>query len=280
MIKRLDSGSIAYLDRGESDAQLIVCLHGFPDIPRTWHALTETLVDRGYRVAAPYLRGYHPSTLDGPFDVPALVEDLRRLIDRLSPERRVHLIGHDWGAVVAYLAMQRFPERVLRAVTMAVPHLGAVRSRITRVPTQFRNSWYMAFFQLPIASDAIVCRRDFEFIDRLWAAWSPGYVMPEDYRAELKDCLRKSMPKPLHMYRAIKHRANVTALQSGLEPIDVPTLYVHGARDGCISKAFASDQSQYFTADHQTLIVERAGHFVHLEQPEAVADAVVDWFAR
>ena len=205
---RLSSAPISAIACGDPRAPLVVCLHGFPDIPRTWEQPMRGLSEAGYYVVAPWLRGYAPSLLQGPFDVPTLVADLVTLIDELAPEQEVRLVGHDWGAAIVYMAMATMPDRIASAVTIAVPHLGALQDNLARVPSQLLRSWYMAFFQFPLITEAVVGHNDFSFIDWMWKAWSPGYEMPDNYRKDLKLCFTASMPGPVSFYRAFRSFAN------------------------------------------------------------------------
>ncbi len=260
---------------------MALCLHGFPDVPQTWTSLIEALTGAGYRVVAPWLRGYAPSGLDGSFDIESLANDVLSLAREVSPERPVYLVGHDWGAVIAYPAMAMAPECFAAAVTEAIPHLSAAKKNFLRVPEQIKLSAYIGLFQLPKVSDAMVATNDFAFIDRLWRSWSPGFEADAGHLAEVKACLKKSMPAPLRYYRALRPQAVGRALRIlRRRPIEVPTLYVHGTHDGCMRAQVAEGQQEFFDGPYDSLLVEGAGHFVHLERPELFAEAVKGWCAR
>ena len=167
---------------GPRHAPLVIALHGFPDTARSWRSVGERLAAQGFHVVAPYLRGYAPSPLEGPFDVDALADDLAAIVAAVSPGAPVVLVGHDWGAVIAYIALLRHPTLFRVAVTLAVPHPLAFLESLPRTPSQVLRSSYMALFQIPRVAEAIVTRNDFAFIDTLWQRWSPGYVLPPDAR--------------------------------------------------------------------------------------------------
>lgn len=271
---------LAYLDAGAEDAPLVVCLHGFPDIPRTWAPLNEHLVHAGYRVVSPWLPGYAPSSPQGPFDIPSVTRTILALIDELSPTEPIRIVGHDWGSVIAQCAMAQRPERFRAAATLAVPHLLAIEANIERHPRQLRRSAYMAFFQVPIVSDLVVKRRDFRFIERLWATWSPGFDPGADYFEELKLCLRSSMPAPLQYYRAMRSWKAIREIRRliGAGPIVVPTIHLHGERDGCIGPELAEGQEPHFSAPFDIMTLADTGHFLHLERPAEVNGAILSWF--
>ncbi len=277
---RSDRTGISYVTNEAVDAPLVLCLHGFPDIPRTWAPLTEALRDAGYRVVCPWLPGYAPSSLDGPFDAISVMRRILDLIDELSPSEPVRIVGHDWGSVIAQCAVAERPDRFRSATLLAVPHMLAFEENIQEHPRQIAKSAYMALFQLPAVSDRLVSVRDFAFIERLWRRWSPGFDPGQDYFDELKLCLRSSLPAPLRYYRSLLSPAAVSQIRQTLlaGPIVVPTLYLHGERDGCIGPELCTGQTAHFSAMFEQLILAAAGHFVHLEQPTEVASAIVRWF--
>ena len=277
---RSEATGISYLASGPDEAPLVVCLHGFPDIPRTWTSLTRRLLADGYRVVSPWLPGYAPSSLDGPFDVPSLTRRLLSFIDEVSPSDSVRIVGHDWGSVVAQCALGLQPERFRAAATLAVPHLLAYETNIEEHPMQLRRSAYMGFFQLAVLSDRVVSFRNFRFIERLWRTWSPGFDPGADYFDELKLCLRSSMPAPLRYYRAMASLRVIREIREIIRhgPIVVPTIYLHGERDGCIGREIAVGQEQYFSALFESVELAEAGHFLNLEPPTEVNELISNWF--
>jgi pimeloyl-ACP methyl ester carboxylesterase len=196
------TGSFQALAAGPKDAPLVLVLHGFPDAPPTFAPLLGELAARGFRAVAPWARGYAPSDLEGPYDVETLANDVLALCDELAPDgEHVHLVGHDWGAVVTYTACGLAPGRFGASVALSVPHPLAFLRATTRT-AQVLRSWYMFFFQLP-GAERLAAARDFTLIDRLWRTWSPGYVLPAALRDEVFGCLRASWPAPLLYYRAM-----------------------------------------------------------------------------
>ena len=221
---------------------LVLCLHGFPDHHRTWRQQIPALVDAGFRVVAPLLRGYEPSSqpIDDDYHMVRLVEDVLGLIEYLGC-LRVHLVGHDWGAIVGYMVAARAPERLASLTTLAVPHPRALMAAgaLRLLPRQLRNSWYALFFQLRVVSDLALRRGDFKLVDRLWRDWSPGFSPPEEEIRLLKRTLRQPgvAAAALRYYRDVfdlfgKAAASSRALM--LAPVPVPTLMLTGADDGCI----------------------------------------------
>jgi pimeloyl-ACP methyl ester carboxylesterase len=272
----LPGGTFAYFEQGEAGAPLVVLAHGFPDYPKTFFPLMERIVAAGYRCVAPFLRGYAPSTLHGPFDRFRIADDLADLAAALSPVPAV-LVGHDWGAVATYSALRREPARFRRAVTLAVPHVVAFARNLRSSRAQLDRSRYMAFFMLPLLADRIVPRGDFAYIDALWRRWSPGYEPSNAYRRELKSCLAASLPAPLEHYRALRpSRAAFARLRADArERIRVPLLYLHGEDDGCIGPEMDAGQERYFDGEFRSEHIPGAGHFLHLENPDRVASSIL-----
>jgi len=269
-------GGFTALAAGAADAPLVLVLHGFPDVPHTFAPLIEALARAGHRVVAPWLRGYAPSPTSGPYDADTLAADVLAWADALSPDRPVALVGHDWGAVITYVASARAPERVRAAVAMSVPHPAAF-IRALATPAQLARSWYMLAFQLP-GAPGFAAAGEFALIDRLWRAWSPGYQLPAALRRELHATLSASWPAPLLYYRAMTRplRPALERLRRR-DRIAVPTLYLHGAADGCIDADAGAGAERFFGRDYRRDVIPGAGHFLAAEAPAAVAARVVAW---
>ena len=134
------AGTFECFEEGEAKAPLVLCLHGFPDTAYGWKPMLGILAKAGYRAVAPYMRGYHPSIQAGPYHIDRIADDVIALADALSPGRRVHVVGHDWGAIATYVALARSPGRFARAVTMAVPHPNALVANVRAFPGQLRHA--------------------------------------------------------------------------------------------------------------------------------------------
>ena len=179
-------GRFAYLECGDPTAPLAVCLHGFPDHAHTWMHLLPALAEAGFHAIAPWLRGYAPSPLKGPYLLETLRDDLLELTKVMAGDRPTYLVGHDWGAVITCAATAQAPQLYERAVTLAVPHaLNLIQRGFTKA-NQIFKSRYMAFFQLPVLSDFVVSHNDFQYVDELWKRWSPKLAHDPIFHEELK----------------------------------------------------------------------------------------------
>lgn len=271
----------AFLECGSGPMAL--CLHGFPDSAHSWRHLLPALADAGFRAVAPFTRGYAPSSVpaDGLYQTGALSADANALHEALGADGDAVLIGHDWGAPSVYGAAGSAPELWKRVVGMAVPPGGAMGAAFVSNLAQVKRSWYMFFFQHPLA-DVVVPADDLAFIDLLWDDWSPGFEAVADIE-NVKSCLRE----PAHLAAALGYyRATLGAGERDpdLDLIEVagggelsqPTLYLHGRNDGCIGVEVAESAREmcpWATIE----IVDDAGHFLQLEQPELVNARVVEF---
>ncbi|MEO6318681.1 MAG: alpha/beta hydrolase, partial [Acidimicrobiales bacterium] len=192
------------------------------------------------------------------------------------------IIGHDWGAMATYIAANHEPDRWRRVVAMAVPPAGAVAGGFLRYE-QLKKSWYMFFFQHGLA-DVVVGMDDLAFIEGLWADWSPGYDGAEDI-AHVKAALRDpaNLAAAIGYYRATLGNVGVDPALDGVQavaadPTSQPTLYLHGRTDGCMGVEFAESAQPFLSAEGSRVeIVEDAGHFLHVEQPELVNRLILDF---
>lgn len=263
------------------DGEPVILLHGFPDTFENWSVQLNNLAAAGYTAIAPALRGYAPSCQPGggDYSLHAAVNDLMVFVNQLGG--RVHLIGHDWGAAVGYLACSRYPESFCTFSALAVPPLGSLPQALLKVPEQIKLSAYMQFFQLPLAPEAWLRRDDLGGVERLWRRWSPGWE-PGLYLENAKHTLREPgvLSAALGWYRHLPRvwRREQREVRGWLaRPIEVPTQVLVGANDGCMSPRLLdhSCDPRAFPAGLSVHRIDGAGHFLHLERPETVGDYLI-----
>lgn len=277
----LPTHTVRVLEWGPESGPLAVALHGFPDCAWAWRRVAPLLAAAGYRVAAPFLRGYAPSGIpvDRDYSVRALAADAVTLHDRLGGDGRTPLIGHDWGAIITTTLAGRTTAAAEAAspygrhIALAVPPLAlmnpsrdTLRPWLGAVGRQPFRSWYIGFNQVPGLSESY-----FEWlVRRLWRLWSPGYDASEDLRY-----LAKAVPDRAHAeavvsyYRVLR---DPRARRVPMRPPAAPLLYLHGDRDGALDPGFFPVVAARLP---DAALVPGAGHFLHLEQPDTVAGHIL-----
>jgi pimeloyl-ACP methyl ester carboxylesterase len=179
----------------------------------------------------------------------------------------------------------RAPELYAKLVTMAVPHSSAIAAHFVTNPEQLQRSWYIFLFQTPLAEIAVPYD-DYALIDLLWRDWSPGHVPDAAFMRTLKDTLASpgSTEAAIGYYRSMLGNAPTDPQYDGVQaagagPIGVPSLYLHGADDGCmgVEMVVESELTPFFPQGLQVEVVPSSGHFLHLDQPEAVNQRVLDF---
>ncbi len=281
----LDVQALAW---GPPDGPLVLALHGFPDTAFTWRHLGPYLAELGYRVVAPYSRGYAPTAVpaDGDYSVGALMSDAVGLHAVLGGDERSVLVGHDWGALTANGLSAHPDSPFRRIVSMAVPPIpalspvGGTSSWLRLAPRQLRMSWYILFNQLPSLPE----RHLDGLIDRLWRAWSPGYDGSEDLaqvHRSLSD--RANRSAAVGYYRAFRNPRGSKAHRSWHRTWDrrpqVPLLYLHGDQDGALNVGFTTRISDHLPEGSRVQVLPGSGHFLHLELPDEVNRLVAEFIA-
>jgi pimeloyl-ACP methyl ester carboxylesterase len=276
--KQVEAGglSFSYLTAGPEDGPLALCLHGFPDTAHTYRHLLPELAAAGFRAVAPFMRGYAPTGVpaDGRYQTGALARDANALHEALGGDERAVVIGHDWGAQATYGAAVSAPERWRKVVAMAVP-VGPALAGTFFTYDQIKRSFYMYFFQNPLA-DGLVAADGLAFVARLWEDWSPGYDAAEDLafvRASLGT--PENLAAALGYYRALfdpsRQSSDLSAEQQAVGGVPPqPTLYLHGAQDGCMAVDVSGAVRGALSPGSDAAVVEGAGHFLHLERPDEV----------
>ncbi|MDB4987607.1 MAG: Epoxide hydrolase [Myxococcaceae bacterium] len=284
--RTLRHGKLAFTAWEQGTGPLVLCLHGFPDHPRSFRFQLPALADAGFQALAPTMRGYEPSSqpADGDYQLLRLASDVIAWLDELGVER-CHLVGHDWGAVVGHLVAAEAPERLHSLTTMAVPHPGRILRDLLRTrPSQLTRSWYMLFFQLRGVAEYALERGNWALLDWLWRSWSPDYVLPSEERGALKQTFAQPGVKSaaLAYYRALADQRSEAARETRRllsRPIRVRTLALSGAHDGCMDTRLYDElmHDADFPAGLRVTRIEAAGHFFHQEQPAEVNRLLLDW---
>lgn len=283
----LANGRLQFTATAMGSGPLVILIHGFPDTRASFAAQLPALAAAGFRAVAVSIRGYEPASqpADGDYRVTALANDVIAWIDALG-DSRAHLIGHDWGATIAFAATALAPERIASLSVLAVPHPARFAEAYLADPAQQARSAYILDFMAPDA-DATITAKDSAYLDQLWRAWSPGWR----FGAEDITPMRRAMTQPgvataaLSYYRQALDTASdagmaAQALMAG--PFAVPTLGMTGDEDCCISADVfeAAMQPTDFPAGLRVERINGAGHFLHREAPDLVNTLLIDWLQR
>lgn len=256
------------LDEGPADGPVVVLLHGFPQLNTSWAKVALLLHEQGFRTLAPNQRGYSPGARPRgrkPYKVSEMVKDTVALIERSGGP--VHLVGHDWGAAVAWAAAIMHPEAVRTLTAVSVPHPGAFMKAMPR--GQLLDSWYMVAFNLPwLPERALTNRRVAERFLRGFGGMRSEVF--ETYWRDFHDV--SSMRGALAWYRALP-LANPKLF--GVKA-QVPTTYLWSDRDGALSRAAAELCEHYVDAPYRFEILQGASHWLPDERPAELARAILD----
>ena len=265
---------------GPEDGPLVLALHGFPDTAWTWRYLGPHLAELGFRVAAPFLRGYAPSGIpsDHTYTVGSLMADAVALHAALAGDERAVLVGHDWGAITAG-GLGAHPESPFRRiVALAVPPIATMGATSPRGPwlgalvRQPAKSWYIAFNQVPGLAE-----RCFEALARrLWRRWSPGFDAATDL-AHLREAVpdRDHAAAVVGYYRAFLRPGRGAAAYRGWarswdQPPIVPVLFLQGDQDGCLDRRWYDVVGDRLPPGSVTAQIAGTGHFLQVEDPDVV----------
>lgn len=260
---------------GPDDGPLVILLHGFPEFWYGWRHQVGPLAEAGYRVLVPDQRGYNRSEKpDGlaAYNLDVLVDDVVGLIEAAGRDTAT-VVGHDWGAAVAWWLASTVPDPVARLVTVNVPHPVVFRRYLTRDPRQMLRSWYMALFQLPRLPEWVFSRNDFALVVRALRSSSRAGTFSD---ADLER-YREAWSRPgavtamIDWYRALFRTATSRSPEL---PIEVPTLLIWGPNDPVLREAMAAPSVDLCTAGRVERI-EGATHWVHHEEADRVTELVL-----
>jgi len=263
---------------GSRYGSLAILLHGFPEFWYSWRRQIQPLTEAGLRVWAPDQRGYNLS--DKPKSTAAyrldeLANDVIGLIDTAGVDK-CYLVGHDWGAAVAWWVALRYPDRLHKLAILNMPHPAVMKQMVLSNLDQLRRSWYMFFFQIPSLAEAILRNDDWERMVRMLLSGSkPGSFSQEDIEHYRQAWWRKdAIASMLKWYRAA---IQMLPDMSGDLRIRVPTLMLWGAQDIALGREMAQP-SLDLCDDGKLVFFESSSHWVQLDVSQSVNKNLVDFF--
>jgi pimeloyl-ACP methyl ester carboxylesterase len=255
---------------GPKEGPLVVLLHGFPEYWKGWKSQIPALVKAGYRVIIPDQRGYNTSEKPpkiSDYDIDLLAQDILGLIDHEGREK-AHIIGHDWGAVVAWWMGIHHSERINKLAILNVPHPLVMRRHLLTNPTQLKKSWYILFFQIPKVPERLFARNGGKkMLDALKATSNPGSFTDEDLAGYAESWANKGCPTAMvNWYRAMMRRV---AQSQESQRVSVPTQMIWGKQDVALGSEMAAPSIAYCDQG-QLEIIEEATHWVQHDAPQRV----------
>ena len=265
------------VDAGPPDGPVVILLHGFPQMNTCWDDVIPKLTARGYRCLAPNQRGYSHGarpTRRRDYRMSELVDDLRALIGA-SGAQRVHLVGHDFGALVTWFAAAQMPDRLATVTALSTPHpVGGLKALVSS--RQAFASWYVYFFQLPRIPERVFVggRGD--------AGRLLKFLVGHGQSSECAQRDARAMVAPgaftaaVNWYRAMPLNKFLRLLRT---KITVPTMHVFSGGDAFLSAEGAHACGRGVSGEYRFEMLPGVSHWIPDEEPDAVADLLLEWFA-
>ena len=257
------------LDEGPEDGPPVVLLHGFPQRAASWSQVASLLHEEGFRTLAPDQRGYSPGARPRgrrSYAVPRLVGDVVALVDAAGAGP-VHLVGHDWGAAVAWAVAAQHPELVRTLTTVSVPHPQAfVRSMLRG--RQLLRSWYFLPFNVPGLVEQLAARAPRRFAAALvGTGMTPA--MADDVRTGVVEY--GALPGALSWYRALP-----VSRPTAIGRVRVPTTHVWSTGDTALDRSGAEMTAGWVAAPYRLEVLDGVSHWVPEQAPDALAAIIAD----
>jgi epoxide hydrolase 4 len=276
--EHLDTNGIRLhvVQAGPKSGVPVILLHGFPEYWRCWIHQIPALANAGFRVIAPDQRGYNLS--DKPrgikrYRIDELVKDVLGLIDSLEYEK-VNLVGHDWGAAVAWYLAYQHPHRLQRLGILNVPHPLVFRRFVTRDFEQIRRSWYAFFFQLPWLPEMGMRADNWRGAVRALRGSGKIHTFTNEGVTKYKEAWSQpgAMTAMINWYRAVRYQ---TKLPKEMR-IKVPTLILWGMQDAALTHRMARPSIDHCD-DGKLILFPDSTHWVQHEAAEQVNHYLIDF---
>lgn len=258
----------------EGKGPLVVMIHGFPDYWATWKPLMAELNKAGYRTAALDTRGYNLSDKpqgEAAYAMPNLIGDVAAVIAAEGQKDAV-VIGHDWGAAIAWQVVFNRPDLVNRLVILSVPHPAGMARELATNADQQKNSQYARNFQKEGSEKMLT------------AEGLAGWVRDPKEKAGYVEAFRRSdFAAMMNYYRANYPRGTgadtqtPVAMSAASQRVKVPVLVLHGMKDTALNAAGHAGTWNFVDADTTVVMFPQAGHFVQHDAEAQVNKVVRDW---
>jgi pimeloyl-ACP methyl ester carboxylesterase len=286
---RTSTLDVAYEEHGLSGGSPVVLLHGFPYDPRSFDGMARPLAANGYRVVAPYLRGYGPTRFLSSQTMrsgqqAALARDLLDLLDALSIPRAA-LVGYDWGGRAACIVAALWPERVSCLVSGGGYNIQDIAAAVMpQAPETEHRLWYQYYFHTERGRAGLTANRR-SFAELLWRLWSPSWKFEDAAYARTASSFDNPdfVDVVIHSYR---HRFGYAPGDPALEGIErelakqpaigVPTISLCGADDGVGPPPDIDKDARRFSGRYERRVLPGVGHNIPQEAPDATIAALLE----
>jgi pimeloyl-ACP methyl ester carboxylesterase len=269
---------------GPENGTAVILLHGFPEFYYGWRHQIPALVEAGFKVIVPDQRGYNLS--DKPkgisaYDVDILAKDIIGLLDHFGIQK-AKLVGHDWGAAVAWTVALNHPERLEKLAILNVPHPDVMTDFVLHNRAQQKKSWYVFFFQIPLYVEWILSKNNFEYLAQILTGSGRKNTFTEADVTEYKKTWSQkgALTGMLNWYRAAVRRGLRSAFSRKKSParrVHVPTIMLWGRRDVALSVDMT--QPSIDLCDHGELtIYDKSTHWVQHDMSGEVNQKLVEFF--
>lgn len=257
----------------QGTGELVVLLHGFPEFWYSWRRQIPAL-SRHFKVVVPDLRGYNDSDkpLTG-YDLDTLIADIQGLIQGLG-YRKAHIVGHDWGGVIAWHFAQTLPQHLHRLAILNAPHPQQFVREIVGNLDQLWRSWYLLAFQVPELPEWIIQQNLREFVTRLFQDLS---IRKGAFTTADTEIYRAALAKPRVLSAALNYYRQLMAPSTWLrqwerspKPVTTPTLVLWGEDDHFLHKRLSQGLGALVDAPFQLKLIPQCGHWIQQEAPQTV----------
>lgn len=266
---RVDAGGIGIEYEVTGDGRPVLLLHGFPDTGRLWRHQVPALAAAGFQVIVPDLRGYgrsdKPAAVEA-YAMPALAGDVLAVLGDAGVER-AHVVGHDWGAVLAWGLAALASDRVDHLVAMSVGHPATMRANGFE---QYEKSWYMLLFQFPGVAEQWLSADEWSNF-RAWSRHPDADAVTSELEAN------GSLTPALNYYRANIPPEAFLSRGRGLPVIAAPTMGVWSSGDMALTERQMTNSAQSVSGPWRYERLEGPGHWMQLEAPTEVNRLLLDF---
>lgn len=260
------------LTAGPTHRPMVIFLHGFPEFADAWIQIMQPIVAAGYHCVALQQRGYsdgaRPQKVED-YHVDKLVGDVLSVADALGA-KQFHLVGHDWGGVVAWVLAARESARLLTLSVLSTPHVDAFLDAIKTDPEQKKKSRYVGMFRFPFhLAEFLLLKNDAKLLKSCYR----GQLTDEQLQ---RNVVRFSKPgvltAALNWYRALTKTLRVGVIQ------DTPVLFIWGAADQALGRTAATKTAKYVSSKYQFEVLEGLSHWLLEQAPDQCAALCLERF--